>query len=105
MSTSRKSSRTANEIVIDIPGVKPASRMADLNVEQFVALMQTVLIQTAKRKSDPEQVAAQIRELVKASSANQKSAMSESVRNAQLAILNKLPDLMREAQEIRRSSR
>ena len=86
-------------IQVEVPGVESTTVLTQLTVEQFVLLLGQVLPQIEQRRRrvdavELKDVISRVRKTIE--SGSQTTAIRQGVRDAQLAILDKLPEVIRE---------
>jgi hypothetical protein len=93
---------TRIELEVEIPGIRPESRISDLTVEQFVQLLVQVSGQlrahARARATDPdviETIANTIQDKLKGKPLKRQDAVGNRVLKTQLAILEKMPAAMK----------
>lgn len=102
MKKNAKRKSTGPELVVDIKGVKPDTRIGDLTVDQFVKLAfqlspQLANIRWRDRLADTERVVNEMRSSFSSAADRERGAIAKGVREAQLAILDEMPQLIKRA--------
>lgn len=89
-------------IEVDVPGVLPETKLSELTVRQFVEVLIQVSQQLmmARIRGNPDVTGPamdEIRSILSQRSGERRSHISEIVRETQSAILDRMPELLREA--------
>ena len=97
-----KSKTEKSGVTIDIKGVTPDTRIGELTVDQFIKLVVQLVPQLPGRAAWQVRLGAtgrvldEIRKSISERANVQRGAVGEAVRDMQLAMLKKMPDLMKQ---------
>lgn len=86
-----------DEVVIDVAGVSPNTRIGDLTAKQFVQLLIQLSVQNRARAATPEVVEAivsQVGREFQAALRGRKDSASKKIFETQLAVLERIPTAM-----------
>lgn len=90
----RRDSLPSYQVVINVPGITPNSRIGDLTAKQFVELLLQVSSQNRARAQSPQLVKGLVNQIgrqFKENALGRTDALSKKVLKTQLALLKRLP--------------
>lgn len=110
MARNKKKDAPRSHVSIDIEGVSLSSRIGELTVTQFIELILQIAPHVQKLRSNPdraallERVLGEMRKQISLRGKARKDGISGAVQDAQLAILNRMPEMMKFASGFESSS-
>src|SRR5262245_47794427 len=88
------------QLVVDVPGVESETRIQDLTVRQFAMVQSQIIAQVfgLSRQSQPDMIGL-LRDSLTRATPSRDTALDETIRQAQLAILDGIPKVLAESRQ------